>query len=314
MSDTKSIQVGPTVDHGSYLGGSDIAAVAGIHPYKTALSVWAEKTRRGPAYDSASARSGNRFERVILENYAEDSGEALSFPGTLLHANGITGSTPDAIEADVRDVQVKFVGIDEARRWGVPEFGEEGVPPEVLAQVHWEHWHMSEVLGVRDPLAKVVAQVGTIPRVFTVRIDDEFTSNLLEAGHKWWRDYVIADRVPVVVERDADLMRHMYRHAGKALMPMSPEVERLARDYYEQQQAESRAGKAKAAIAVKLMEAIRDDLGYQGDGIKVTWAEKRGRVKWEELARLRGVTDFEAEEWREKGTRTISVRVAKGDK
>lgn len=310
----EAVKIGPTVDHATYLGGSDIGAVVGLSPYKTALSVWAEKTHRAPPFDNAHTRSGNRFERVILENYAEDHAAELTFPGTLLAPGSVTGSTPDALEGGVRDVQVKFVGYEESRRWGAPEHGEEGIPPEVLAQVHWEHYHIQAALGMRDPLAKVVAQVGTVPRVFVVRIDDEFTSHLIEAGLRWWRDYVVADRMPMVVARDSDLLKHIYPNAGKELVPMPADVERLARDYHKQQQAESRAGKAKALLAVQLMEAIGERLGYQGDGIKVTWRPQRGKVKWEDLARLRGVTDFEAEEWRAKATRVIDVRIAKGDK
>lgn len=310
MSEAQQIvHVGPTVPHHTYLGGSDIGAVFGLSPHKSSLAVWMAKTQRGQAFDNKRTKSGNRFERVILENYIEDTGHALTYPGTLSHTKQPTGSTPDAIENGKVDVQVKFVGVDESRRWLPEILGGDGIPPEVYAQVHWETWHIREVLGVHHPVARVLAQIGTEPRVYDVVIDDDFTSDLIEGGLRWWHDYVVADKTPIVTQKDADNMRWLYRRAGKQLAPITDEVEALAREYKAHGKVESDAKKLREAVAVKLMDSIRDGLGFEGNGVRATWREQRGNIDWQKVARELGATDEWGEACRKESHRVLDVRV-----
>jgi predicted phage-related endonuclease len=308
----ESLHVGPTIPHSQYLGASDVGALFGLSQYRTALDVWAEKMGRAPPRSNVRTQSGNDFEPVIRERYAATWGAVLTFPGTLRH--GVTGATPDAVANGARDVQMKFVGFEQSRHWGPPDLGADALPAEVLAQVHFEHWHLMYVLGVRDDVAHVVAQVGTDTRLYETPIDEEFSEYLVEGARKWWRDHVVADRMPVVTERDANLLRHMYRdHRNTALEPMSDELAQIVRAYHAEQQAEARARKAKEAFAVQLMEAIRDGHGFSAPGLKVTWRPQRGRIDWEQYARSLGATDATAEQYRAAASRVIDVR-AKGDK
>ena len=67
MSETQSaeVQTGPTEESRSYLGASDIAAVLGIAPYRTALDVWAEKVHGIGVTDNEPMRIGRELERPL---------------------------------------------------------------------------------------------------------------------------------------------------------------------------------------------------------------------------------------------------------
>ena len=61
------VPTGPTVNHSSYIGASDIGAIAGQSAFKTALDVFAEK--RGVTHFEGNefTEMGNAFERPALE-------------------------------------------------------------------------------------------------------------------------------------------------------------------------------------------------------------------------------------------------------
>ena len=50
----------------TYLGGADIAAIAGVHPYKTALGVYLEKTGFKPAAEPTQAMVHGRNLKVYI--------------------------------------------------------------------------------------------------------------------------------------------------------------------------------------------------------------------------------------------------------
>ena len=62
------VPTGPTEDRNTYLGASDMAAVAGVHPYATALDVFASKTGLVPPIpDNPRMRVGRKLERPVVE-------------------------------------------------------------------------------------------------------------------------------------------------------------------------------------------------------------------------------------------------------
>ena len=59
------------------IGGSDIAAIAGISPYKTARDVWAEKTgRTSPQPPTPAMKRGTALEVLAITEYEEAAGNA----------------------------------------------------------------------------------------------------------------------------------------------------------------------------------------------------------------------------------------------
>jgi predicted phage-related endonuclease len=79
-------------NRGTYIGGSDLAAILGIHPYRDIGTVWIEKVRAqerleqedetiDPEIETRFSRWGKRQERVIIEEYADVTGFKVETPG-----------------------------------------------------------------------------------------------------------------------------------------------------------------------------------------------------------------------------------------
>lgn len=63
--------------------GTDVAAILGCHPYRSALDVWAEKTGRLVPEDLDDREDvywGNRLESIVLDEYARRTGRLMLGP------------------------------------------------------------------------------------------------------------------------------------------------------------------------------------------------------------------------------------------
>lgn len=306
MTSALPVAVGPTTDHRSYLGGSDIAAVVGLSPYgDTALDVWARKTGRVSWDGNQRTRAGTHFERPILDFYAMETGRKLTYPGTLI--TGFTGATPDAIDELGRTTQVKMVGVHMAYRWGAEEAGQDGVPAELLPQVHFEAHHIEHVLGSKATQAVVVGQLGTEQRVYTVELDTDFTAALIEQGERFWRDHVLTDRMPIVQDASMETIRALFRKSGGTMLPMTARAMELARSYAKARAEEKAAKERKEQCGAQLCAIIGENGGLFGQDAKVTWNIQRGNVSWKDCAKALGATDSIAEQYRGESTRVLRV-------
>ena len=56
------------------IGGSEVAAVLGLDPYRSPYSVWVEKsTGQSRNIDNAFTRAGNKLERIVVEYFEEET-------------------------------------------------------------------------------------------------------------------------------------------------------------------------------------------------------------------------------------------------
>lgn len=61
-----------------YIGGSDAGAVVGLNPYKSAYTLWAEKTNKIPEFEGNTlTRVGNYLEDFVAKMFTEETGKAV---------------------------------------------------------------------------------------------------------------------------------------------------------------------------------------------------------------------------------------------
>jgi len=67
------------------IGGSDIPAIIGVNPYKTAYQLWLEKTGQvPPVQDNKYMRAGRKLEQVVADFFAEETNaKIIPSPGTV---------------------------------------------------------------------------------------------------------------------------------------------------------------------------------------------------------------------------------------
>lgn len=291
--DAEIIKTGPTKDHHTYLGASDIGAVAGINPFRSALDVWAAKRQEVQIDPSIQMEIGSAFERPALDIYSKLKTANLSFPGTLIHPrHPWAGATPDAIADEKLVVECKIVGWQSAKFWGDPDEGPEGVPAAVICQVHWQSWIVSAVLGCLCEVADVVCVQGTQMQIYEVPIQKHMTDHLASIGHEFWRINILAGEMPALEGSHVkEILEAIHpKHLKDKLEPMPPAVSALAYSYNKIREEIKGAEATKADLYNQIIKRIGDKAGFEnpdaapGEVSKVSWKAGKGKPAWKSIA------------------------------
>ena len=189
-----------------FIGGSDIAAILGISPWKTAVDLWLDKIT--PPKDSTSTvkRRGQRLEPYVLDMIREEHGidvvarnQRYTDPEVPYFAAEIDAETAD------ENIEIKTVHPFKAREWG--ELETDQLPLHYVAQVQWG-------LAVRRrQVCRVFALIGDDLRPYVVERDDETIAALRERAADFWERFVLPKVRPPLDFADSktlDTLRRLY--------------------------------------------------------------------------------------------------------
>lgn len=271
------------------IGGTDISAILGMNPWRSAWDVYAEK--RGllaQCVEETEQRMkwGSRLESAILDGYEEETGRKLIRNiGTLQHpSREFMVWSPDAIvQNENGGVDAKNVGIQQYDEYGEP--GTDQIPRHYRLQGAWymaasgaAWWDFAVLFGGNDL------------RIFRLQRDLELEAVLLEAAERFWTRCVIEGREPKMMPTSA---------AARYLKAKFPEDKWPIRDASEEERAlllqlrdaHERFDAIEAeceALELKLKSLIGEDAGIQAAGIgKVTWKRTKDirLLDWEAAAK-----------------------------
>ena len=209
------------------IGSSDAAAAVGLHPYKSQLQLWMEKTGRdgnlpvtNPNDDSSPLYWGSLLEPIVAAHYTRRTGHKVRRINAVLQhpehpwmlANidrEVTGT------ADVQILECKTAGIHGARLW------KDGVPEYVQLQVMHQ-------LAVTGKAAADVAVLlgGQELQVFRIDRDEALIAQLIALERQFW-GFVERDQEPPVDGSDsADLaLRALYPRDSGTTLDWSQDLE-----------------------------------------------------------------------------------------
>lgn len=250
-----------------YLGASDIAAVLGLSPWRSAYEVWAEKTGRleGDA-DSKAIALGNAIEPVLL-----DWAESQLGPLTRQKEVAIDGTPivchPDAITEAGDPVEAKTSGIAGPiyGEWGEP--GSDQIPQYYLVQC------LVQLAATNGELCHVPALLGGRGFVmYAVPADDSLQSEIIERASTWWERHVVADTPPSLeAPPPLDVLKRIRRVPGK-LADINPE---LVQRWLEAKEAAKQATKIAEESQAAIIAALGDAEGAElPDGRELTYFEQ----------------------------------------
>lgn len=191
------------VDRRKFLGGSDIAAVMGLSPWRTPVALWEEKSRP-PAEDGDNRkvkRRGHRWESVVAEMLTEELIE-LGHTVEIVSANQrYIDPKHDffACEIDfelrldgaqqITNCELKTVHPFKSREWG--DSGSDELPVHYTAQAMWG-------LGITGRSMCIVAPLFGADeiRVFPVLADPETINGMRRRGLHFWTQHVMMGVAP----------------------------------------------------------------------------------------------------------------------
>lgn len=285
----------------SGIGASEIGAIAGLNPWKTAIDVWADKLDLVERRDSEASSWGHRLEPVVAEAWAERFNVPLSALRTcdsLVHPQEAwVLATPDRLvehEGRVSNLEIKTLGHRQAHRWG--EEGTDQIPEEYLAQTQWQMLVIRAALNIKVELTYVAALIGGQElRSYVVPYDPALAGDLVDIGRDFWTRHVLTKEPPPVADsrRAAEYLAARYPRHEKPLLIADAagrkalEHLRAAREAFDLAEAE----KVAAEVAVK--DLLKDAEGIESEVGKVTWkaSKDRASTNWEAVAKEAGASD-----------------------
>ncbi len=226
------------------IGSSEIAAICGIDPWRTAYDVWALKTGKVEGGEENEAmRLGTRLEPTILALAGEELGQKVVRPSS--HFVGckpyMRANIDGMVETAKRGspiVEAKSTGVTDG--WGQP--GTSEVPERVLLQVTWQMMCSSSDLAY---IACLSAKYGLAFSLYRVEWDEHLAEELATKAERFWQ----------CVERDTPPEGFPSIDVAKAMQRTDSEVA-IAEGLF---QAE-RDAKAALAIAEERYESAKGKL------------------------------------------------------
>ena len=287
-----------------HIGGSDAAAIAGLSPYSTAYTVWADKTGRLPEpEDNEAMRLGRDLEPYVVHRWQETTGKSARRENAIL----INPSYPFAHANVDRMVVGENAGLEckTTNALNLKRFKGGEYPANYYVQCV----HYLAVTGAdRWYLAVLVLGIGF--HTFVIERDEEEIAALMELEAEFWEH--VETNTPPAADGEtptSDAIRTIYAECdGTDALDLFGR-EALLLQYAAEADAIKRHEKEQERIKQILMQ----DLGEHTIGLcgsyKVTWKPTvSNRI---DTARLRKEQPAVAEQYtKQTTTRTMRISAA----
>lgn len=269
------------------IGCSDLGAIAGVNPYRSAFDVWARLSL--PVEESAPSQAsewGTALEAFIAEKYARDHGvEIREETKTLIHPEfpRLVGHPDRLIVGQPKGLEIKTAGYRQAHRWGDVE--ENIIPDEYRIQVAgycaltgFDEYDLAVLIGGQDY------------RVYRLTRDHELEAMLISAAREFWTNHVETGIPPSVSDSPAaaEWLKKIYPRNHLPEMQATDAAVKAAIACAEARQLCSSAETVKERTENDLKALIGEAEGFRwGRRSKATWTNNKDGIKtdWETLAR-----------------------------
>lgn len=272
-------------DRQKCIGGSDIAAVLGISPWKTPIQLWKDKTTpRVENADSGSKkklfRRGQRWESVVAEMLVEhltrEGHKVEVIAANKRYKDATYGYFASEIDYEVRlddepeitNVELKTVHPFAASNWG--ESGTDDAPIWYVAQAMWG-------LGITGRQKCLIAPLFGADEIktFPVMADAATIDAMRAKAVKFWVQHVQTGAPPdPVALSDMELLYPKESEAG-ALLADEELISKLLRMRAIDREIKSRTAELDA-LEFEVKRVMRDcsEIVIPGDKSAVTWKER----------------------------------------
>lgn len=276
-SDTLTEQQIADRRHG--IGGSDVAAILGLSPFKSPLDVYLEKVGEADSTEENERMYwGSRLESLVADEYSlrHDRKVRRRHQAVVHKKYTWMRANVDRIVINLdRLLECKTTSERNADLWGEP--GTDQIPELYMAQV--QHY----IIVAQHAAIDVAVLIGGQEyRDYTVEADPEIRDMLLEEENRFWHEHVLAG-VPPAPRSIEEAARLWPRHVDRSVIATDEVVAAI-----ERLQAIKERGKEVEAEEKAAKLEIQQHMGDAGvlldpDGRKplATW-------KANEVTRLDG--------------------------
>jgi putative phage-type endonuclease len=267
------------------IGGSDVAAIVGLSPYKTPADVYARIIEGVSSKSGTRARLGSIAEPHILSDYCERN----SFPLDKFERNvelqrddkPYMRGELDALFRGNHGVECKLVGFRQADRWG--QDGSDHMPEEYVCQCAW----YAMLAGVGRIEVAAWFDGGGDYRQFRYERSEALESTLIANVEKFWTDHVEKRVPPSLAGASPESIRAIFPVNNGQLRAATLDESELIAEFSHARDNRKLAEEREADLKGKLQAAIGDLDGIYGPDGKATWKQVRTNPKtdWESVAK-----------------------------
>ncbi len=232
------------------IGSSDVSALLGVSPWKTAYDLWLDKTGRVPdVEESAWTETGSWLEPAVLSKFEMEYGPIERAKLVVRPELNLAVNVDAVLLATNEPVEAKTAGLfgPLSPEWG--EAGTEGVPVQYIVQAH------AHMIAMDAKLCYVPALLtGHGFTVYKVKRSDKLTGIILRSIEKFWNDHVLKDVPPDNSKPTPDIIKMTRRVPGKvAIIPA------VLKEEYDAAKSEHTAAEKRYKEAVAAIRAMDPD-------------------------------------------------------
>lgn len=198
------------------IGGTDIAGILGISPWRTPLDVWRDKVIGPEDIETPRMRWGTLLEPLIREEAGKALGVEVTGPEfikddwRIAHLDGRAG---DAV------LECKTAGSGDD--WGEP--GTDDIPDHYQTQLQW----YMKLANLRRAYCAVLIG-GSDFRIYEVPRDDGVVERITVVAEQFWRVNVLTETPPPVISL-SDAKKLWRREFTGKVKPAAEMIELLER-------------------------------------------------------------------------------------
>lgn len=255
------------------IGGSDAGAIAGLNPYRSPVSVWADKTgRTKDSPDNDAMRIGRDLEDYVARRWCEKTGKKCHRRNAIL----IDPERPFMIANVDRLVTGEDAGLEikTASPYAADQWKDGAIPTSYEVQC----LHYMSVTGAKRWYIGVLIWPHIECRV--IERDEATIQNLIKIEQDFWNNYVVKDVMPPADgSKDCgDFIATLYPEGEAQETPtdLSKFKDSFAR-IREIDALADRLKQEKEAIKQQIQMEMQDNETGICDGWKVTWKNTKPR-------------------------------------
>lgn len=260
------------------IGGSDIAVILGLSPYKSAVELWSDLVSRTVhlEQDLLHLRFGKFAEDFVAEEYERRTGLCtVRHPQAIFHKkHGFMfghidrlvvegphlGAVSDGAVVADRLLECKTANAFTRSEWG--ESGTDRVPPAYLVQCAW---YMAITGCEWADLAVLIGNSDL--RIYHIRRDRQLEALITLQAERFWYDHVLSQCPPTPVNSSDAALLFPKEFAGTSV-EATPKIMSMVREYAELTEESQRLGQECERLRAEV-------LCYMGSNERLT---HRGRL------------------------------------
>jgi putative phage-type endonuclease len=256
-----------------YIGGSEAGAVVGLNPYKSAYTLWAEKTGKVPEFEgNLTTKVGSYLEDLVANLFTEETGKAVRRKNRVL----VNDEYPFAC-ADVDRMVVGEDAILEIKTTNsIPAMRmfKKGEYPE---QWYCQMTHYLAVTGKKKAYLAVLIECRDF-KIFELERDEDEISALMNAEKEFW-NLVQKDTPPTAdcLKSTSDTLVAIYPTSNTDSVNLFGYENELAQ--YMTIQAQIKALEEQKDGFANRIKAYLGEAGKgESEGYKVSWSSSERKT------------------------------------